>query len=62
MPTLKQLTCRLEWNGMSSSTDFRSSTIDKDKDTGVPLDEFKTKYRDGQVETHIAVPEDPMPF
>jgi len=62
MPTLKQLTCRLEWMSTSLSTGFRSSIIDKDKGSRTPLDEFKTKYRDGQVETNIAVPDDPMLF
>lgn len=45
MPTLKQLTCNVEWEG-----------------TGVPLQEFRTTYADGYVETYIPVPSIPTPF
>ena len=47
MPTLKQLTCHVEWSASGSS---------------VPLQEYGTVYSDGLVETHIAVPPVSTPF
>ena len=45
MPTLKQLTCSVEWES-----------------TSVALQEFRTTYSDGYVETYIVVPHNPTPF
>ena len=45
MPTLKHLSCSLEWGN-----------------TGIPFQEYCTKYDDGVVETWIAIPEKPQPF
>ncbi|KAK4690438.1 hypothetical protein P7C71_g6355, partial [Lecanoromycetidae sp. Uapishka_2] len=45
MPTLKQLTCAVEWAG-----------------SNLALDEYRTTYADGYVETYIAVPSTPTPF
>ena len=47
MPTLKQLTCTIEWSTSGTS---------------LPLPEYQTSYSDGIVETYIAVPPLPTPF
>ncbi|KAL9044749.1 MAG: hypothetical protein Q9214_002132 [Letrouitia sp. 1 TL-2023] len=47
MPTLKQLSCHVEWSASGPST---------------PLNEYQTVYADGSVETFIAVPPIPTPF
>ncbi|KAL8939056.1 MAG: hypothetical protein Q9216_003563 [Gyalolechia sp. 2 TL-2023] len=47
MPSLKQLTCNIEWTASGSS---------------LPLQEYGTTYSDGIVETYIVVPEVPTPF
>lgn len=41
MPTLKQLTCNVEWSASGPS---------------LPLQEYGTAYSDGLVETYIAIP------
>lgn len=47
MPTLKQLTCNVEWSASGPS---------------IPLQEYGTTYFDGLVETWIAVPPVSTPF
>ncbi|KAL9030571.1 MAG: hypothetical protein Q9196_001332 [Gyalolechia fulgens] len=47
MPSLKQLTCYVEWS--ASGPDL-------------PLQEYGTTYSDGLVETYIAIPPVPTPF
>lgn len=46
MPTLKQLTCNIEWGNIS----------------GVPFKEYGTSYGDGVVESYVAIPNHPAPF
>lgn len=47
MPTLKQLTCSVEWSASGPS---------------LPLSEYGTAYFDGLVETYVALPAIPTPF
>ncbi|KAL8958700.1 MAG: hypothetical protein Q9193_004290 [Seirophora villosa] len=47
MPTLKQLTCTVEWSATGPN---------------LPLQEYRTAYSDGLVETYIAIPPVPTPF
>ncbi|KAL8733988.1 MAG: hypothetical protein Q9166_001749 [cf. Caloplaca sp. 2 TL-2023] len=47
MPTLKQLTCNVEWSASGPS---------------LPLQEYGTAYFDGLVETYIAIPPISTPF
>ncbi|KAL8905714.1 MAG: hypothetical protein Q9207_002470 [Kuettlingeria erythrocarpa] len=47
MPTLKQLTCTVEWSASGPS---------------LPLQEYGTAYSDGLVETYVALPPIPTPF
>ncbi|KAL8842737.1 MAG: hypothetical protein Q9170_000393 [Blastenia crenularia] len=47
MPTLKQLTCNIEWSASRPS---------------LPLQEYGTVYSDGLVETYIAIPAVAIPF
>ncbi|PGH13145.1 hypothetical protein AJ79_03852 [Helicocarpus griseus UAMH5409] len=45
MPTLKQLTCQIEW-----------------ANSNVPFKEYDVKYKDGVVESYIAIPDSSAPF
>ncbi|KAI4086383.1 MAG: hypothetical protein LQ344_007608 [Seirophora lacunosa] len=47
MPTLKQLICTVEWSASGPN---------------LPLQEYRTAYSDGLVETYIAIPPVPTPF
>ncbi|KAI4199261.1 MAG: hypothetical protein LQ350_004721 [Teloschistes chrysophthalmus] len=47
MPTLKQLTCNVEWSASGSN---------------LPLQEYGTHYADGLVETYLAIPPVSTPF
>lgn len=47
MPTLKQLTCNVEWSASGPN---------------LPLQEYGTAYSDGFVETYIAIPPVSTPF
>ena len=57
MPTLKNLTCKVKWNGESSIFLTQSVPCSLEVDTKQPLEEFGERYLDGKVDCYIAVPE-----
>ena len=65
MPTLRQLQCNVEWIGRFAweTRNIHLCVTERLlKGTENPLLEYNTIYKDGKVETYIAVPEIPTPF